>query len=101
MVVMNPANFEQSSPSNAIQQPGLLHMILVEPLLVVATAVFWLLALPLVAVSLGSVKIWDALVALNSGEIATPNPLILRKGRQPEDTPAFVCPTEIWASSHI
>ena len=100
MVVMNPANFEQSSPSNATKQPRL-HMILVEPLLVVATAVFWLLALPLVAVSLGSVKIWDAFVALNSSEIATPNPLILRRGRQPEATSAFVCPTEIWASSHI
>jgi len=74
---------------------------LVEPFLVVATATFWLLALPLVAVSLACVKICDAFVALNSTQVANPNPLILRNHRQPQDAPAFANPVEIWASSHI
>jgi hypothetical protein len=97
---MNATYFKSSLAPSAPQQTGFFHMILVEPLLLVATATFWLLALPLVAVSLACVKIWDAFVALNS-KAATPNPLILRSRRQAQDAPAFSSPSEIWATSHI
>ncbi len=59
-------------------------MTLVEPFLVVAVAIFWLVALPFVAVSLACVRIWDTLVALKSSKAASPNPLILRHRRPPE-----------------
>ncbi len=51
---------------------------LLEPLLVVGAALFWLVALPFVALSLMLVKIWDTLVALKMGTLAQANPLILR-----------------------
>ena len=57
-----------------------LKAILLEPLLMVGVSVFWILALPFVAVSLMCVKIWDTVVALKSG---TANPLILRRGGAP------------------
>ena len=97
---MNATKFEQGSASSAVHQPTLLHSILVEPLLVGATVTFWLLALPFVAVSLACVKIWDAFIALNSINAATPN-LFLRNRRQLQGAPAFSSPVEIWASSHI
>jgi len=53
---------------------------LVEPVLVVGAALFWLAALPFVALSLMCVKIWDTLLALASGSGVRPNPLILRRG---------------------
>ena len=53
---------------------------LLEPVLVVGVAFFWVAALPLVALSLMCVKIWDALMALKSGAGVRPNPLILRRG---------------------
>ena len=53
---------------------------LVEPVLVVGAALFWLAALPFVALSLMCVKIWDTLMALKSGAGVRPNPLILRPG---------------------
>ena len=53
---------------------------LVEPVLVVGSALFWVAALPFVALSLMCVKIWDTLMALKSGAGVRPNPLILRRG---------------------
>ena len=51
---------------------------LLEPLLAVAAAAFWLVALPFAAVSLMAVRVWDAFVALVTGHALRPNPLILR-----------------------
>ncbi len=53
--------------------------LLVESLLVVAAGLFWLCALPMIAVALIAVKIWDTCVALVSGKMVRPNPLILRR----------------------
>ena len=53
---------------------------LLEPALVVGAALFWVAALPFVALSLMGVKIWDTLKALGSGSSVRPNPLILRTG---------------------
>ncbi|HEY3661805.1 MAG TPA: hypothetical protein VGL24_01485 [Chthoniobacterales bacterium] len=53
---------------------------LLEPALVVGAAIFWVAALPFVALSLMAVKIWDTLKALGSGSSVRPNPLILRSG---------------------
>ncbi len=53
---------------------------LVEPALIVGAAIFWIAALPFVALSLMAVKIWDTLKALGSGSSVRPNPLILRTG---------------------
>jgi hypothetical protein len=54
-------------------------MLLLEPVLAIAAAAFWLVALPFAAVSLMAVKVWDALVALVKGHGLRPNPLILRQ----------------------
>lgn len=51
-----------------------------EPLLVAGAALFWVLALPVVALSLLAVRIWEVLVALSTGHAVRPNPLILRQG---------------------
>jgi hypothetical protein len=51
-----------------------------EPALVLGAASFWAAALPLAALSLLCVKIWDTLLALASGSGVRPNPLILRHG---------------------
>ncbi|MEO8439514.1 MAG: hypothetical protein ABI540_04755 [Spartobacteria bacterium] len=53
---------------------------LVEPALVAGAALFWIAALPFVALWLMCVKIWDTLLALKSGAGVRPNPLILRRG---------------------
>jgi hypothetical protein len=98
---MNATYLKSSLAPSTTQQTGVLRTILVEPLLVVASGAFWLFALPLVAVSLACVKAWDAFVALNSSNAATPNPLILRSRRQVQDVPAFSSSSEIWATSHI
>ena len=58
--------------------------ILMEPLLIVAVAAFWLIALPFVAVSLVCVKVGDALAATESGSAARPNPLFLRRSCAPK-----------------
>jgi hypothetical protein len=98
---MNATNLGSSSAPNVAQESRLIRTILVEPLLVIATGTFWLVALPLVGISLGFVKIWDAFGALSSSETVAANPLILRKYPQLDETPAFASSTEIWASSHI
>ena len=54
-------------------------VLLLEPVLAVAAAAFWLVALPFAAVSLMAVRVWDALVALVTGHALRPNPLILRQ----------------------
>jgi len=53
--------------------------ILLEPLLFVATGFFWLCALPFAAVAMLIVVVSQAIVALLSGRMVRPNPLILRK----------------------
>ncbi|MEO5717790.1 MAG: hypothetical protein ABIR29_04370 [Chthoniobacterales bacterium] len=57
-----------------------LKTVLLEPALLVGAAIFWVAALPFVALSLMGVKIWDTLKALGSGATVRPNPLILRTG---------------------
>ena len=54
-------------------------MLLLEPVLAIAAAAFWLIALPFAAVSIMAVRVWDALVALVMGHALRPNPLILRQ----------------------
>lgn len=61
---------------------------LLEPLLVVGASLFWLVALPFVALSLMCVKIWDTVAALRMGTAARANPLILRSGA-PKTIPAL------------
>ncbi len=51
-----------------------------EPLLVAGAALFWVFALPVIAMSLVAVKIWEVLVALSTGHAVRRNPLILRQG---------------------
>lgn len=57
-----------------------LKTVLLEPALIAAAAIFWVAALPFVALSLMFVKIWDTLRAIGSGVSVRPNPLILRRG---------------------
>jgi hypothetical protein len=63
-------------------EPTLTHFktAILEPLLITGAALFWVLALPVVAVSLMAVKIWEVLVALSLGNAVRHNPLILRQG---------------------
>jgi hypothetical protein len=56
-----------------------LKAVFIEPFLVVGAALFWIGALPFVAVSLMGLKVWETLVALTSGKAVRPNPLILRR----------------------
>jgi|GEM_PF-5712542 len=53
--------------------------ILLEPLLIVGSALFWLCALPLAAGAMLVLKISQTTVALLCGRMVRPNPLILRK----------------------
>jgi hypothetical protein len=53
---------------------------LVEPLLVVGVSAFWLVTLPVAAISLFAVKIWDTAAGFARGPVQT-NPLILRRGQ--------------------
>lgn len=52
---------------------------LLESALVAGAAVFWVAALPFVALSLVFVKVWDALEGIASGAKVRQNPLILRQ----------------------
>ncbi len=52
---------------------------LLEPLMIVAAALFWLATLPLAALALIALKLWQTSVALAAGEMVRPNPLILRR----------------------
>ena len=67
---------------NLPAEPTLAHfrVAFLEPLLVASAALFWFLALPVVAISLMAFKIWEVLVALSLGNAVRPNPLILRCG---------------------
>ena len=53
---------------------------LMEPALIRGAAIFWVAALPFVALSLMALKIWDTLKALGSGSSVSPDPLILVPG---------------------
>jgi hypothetical protein len=57
-----------------------LKIALVEPTLVVSAVIFWVAALPFVALSLRCVKFWDTLMAWKSAGSVRPNQLILRHG---------------------
>lgn len=59
---------------------SVLKAIVIEPVLIVGAAFFWLVALPFVAISLMAVKIWDTVVGLVSGSADRFSPLILRRG---------------------
>ena len=65
--------------------PAFAHLqtILIEPLLIVAAAAFWFVALPFVAVSAVCVKIWDTVVGLGSGNAVRTNSLMLRRRAAP------------------
>ena len=51
-----------------------------EVALIGGAGLFWIAALPFVALSLMLVKIWDTVKAVASGAPVRPNPLILRRG---------------------
>ena len=74
--------------SEIVSQPGSgfpqVKSMLLEPLLTVAFAAFWLVALPFVAVSLVCVKVGDSLTAMEAGSPARSNPLFLRSSSAPE-----------------
>jgi hypothetical protein len=77
-----PANLQLASREESEFPRG--KTFLVEPLLIVSVAAFWLLALPFVAVSLVCVKVGDALVSMEGSRAARPNPLFLRRACAPE-----------------
>jgi hypothetical protein len=68
--VLEPKSWIHSADAKAI---------LLEPVLIVGTAAFWLLALPFAAIGLMVMKVSETIVALVSGRTVRPNPLILRK----------------------
>ena len=76
MITMNaiPALTHESWPGFCDPKAMLL-----ESLLIVGTVLFWLCALPIAALAMMVVKIWDTSVALASGRMVRPNPLILRR----------------------
>lgn len=53
--------------------------ILLEPLLIAGTALFWLCVLPLTAIGLMAVKVWETATAVVCGRMVRRNPLILRR----------------------
>jgi hypothetical protein len=75
-------------------EPALNHFkaAVFEPVLVAGAALFWVLALPVVAVWLMALKIWEVLVALSLGHAVRPNPLILRHRPLKGGTPHQVAP---------
>lgn len=75
-----------SHPASGLSQ---VKAALIEPILIVGVAAFWLVALPFVAASLACVRVWDTLVAIKSGRSAHPNPLILRRGHVIQTAPAL------------
>jgi hypothetical protein len=97
---MNTAYLDTNLSSDTTSRSGLLRTILLEPILTVASAAFWLVALPLVAISLACVKVWDTLVALQSSKAVLPNPLILRRGRPAQHDPALST-SRVVRASHI
>lgn len=64
---------------------ALLHSIFVEPVLVVATCLFWLIVLPISGLFCLGVALFDKMVAFRAPKIglldlrATNNPLVLRR----------------------
>lgn len=65
-----------SKSSSALLQ---LIISLIEPLLIMFAAVFWIVMLPFMALSVLCVKAWDTLVALNSGGTPRSDSLFLRR----------------------
>jgi hypothetical protein len=57
-----------------------LKAVLLEPLMVIGTGLFWLCVLPIAAVGMLMLKVSQTTLALVSGQMVRPNPLILRKG---------------------
>ena len=53
--------------------------VLLEPLMIVGAALFWVATLPVAALALMALKLWQTSLALASGEMVRPNPLILRR----------------------
>jgi len=64
------------APSCEVSDPKSLW---IESLLVIGVSAFWMLMLPLAAVSLFCIKIWDTIVACMRGATRA-NPLILHHG---------------------
>ena len=71
-----------SDSAFAVDSLGLseLKNTVLEVALIGGAGVFWIAALPFVALSLMLVKIWDTVKAVASGAPVRPNPLILRRG---------------------
>lgn len=67
---------------SAIEQPQSdLKSLLAEPFLCLGAALFWLVTLPLTALALFGMKIWDTITGLARRRS---NPLILRRGNETE-----------------
>ncbi len=72
--------FANSSLTQSWTETSGVKTLLVEPLLTAGAALFWLAAIPFVALSLVALKVWETLVGLISGNAGRANPLILRRG---------------------
>ncbi|MEO8439628.1 MAG: hypothetical protein ABI540_05335 [Spartobacteria bacterium] len=66
------------------------HATLLEPLLIVASCLFWLFALPVTALFCGSVMIYDKIASFKPSSLRLPalrnmahNPLVLRRTALP------------------
>ena len=60
------------------QTESKLHSILVEPFLVLGVFAFWVITLPVAAISMLGIKTWDAISAFQHRALRA-NPLILSK----------------------
>ena len=56
-----------------------LKAVFIEPLLTVGATLFWIVAIPFMAVPLVCLKIWDTAVALTSGRAVSSKSLFLRR----------------------
>ena len=83
-----------SDSAFAVDSLGLseLKNTVLEVALIGGAGLFWIAALPFVALSLMLVKIWDTLKAVASGAPVRPNPLILRRGIGSERADAPLTP---------
>lgn len=84
---MTATFFSPMSPEANTPFGAQLKTILLEPLLVVATCLFWVMVLPVTGLFCASVAIYDKLASLNAPKLRLPdlrhtgtnNPLVLRR----------------------
>jgi hypothetical protein len=67
-----------SNPGFEAHPENKLHSILIEPFLVLGVFAFWVVTLPVAAVSMLGIKTWDAVIAFKHRAFRA-NPLILSR----------------------